>query len=98
LTLRSPVKRDYPAGTKIRQHYAGGGCYQYCAASGRPAPDKWTKYSAVVKGLAKYGSPNDRFWPGTKYVKIVVIINYRPKKGSNTQALFDDVSFSELDE
>ena len=36
LTLRSPIKRDYPAGTKIRQHYAGGG-YQYCAASGKTA-------------------------------------------------------------
>ena len=97
LTLRSPIKRDYPAGTKIRQHYAGGG-YQYCAASGKTAPDKWTKYNAVVKGLAKYGAPDKQFWPGTKYVKILVIVNYRAKKGSNTQTLFDEVFFSELDE
>lgn len=97
LFLRSPIKRDYPAGTKIRQHYAGGG-YQYCAASDKTAPKRWTKYSAVVKGLAKYGAPDNQFWPGTKYVKIVVILNYKAPKGSNTQALFDDVSFSELGE
>ncbi len=97
LTLRSPVKRDYPAGTRIRQHYAGGG-YQYCAASNKIAPSRWKKYSAVVRGIAKYGAPDTQFWPGTRYVRIVVIINYKAKKGSDTQTLFDEVSFSELDE
>jgi len=96
LTLKTPLKKAYPAGTEIRQHIYGGG-YQYCAASSKIAPGKWTKYNAVVKGLAKYGAPNKQFWPGTKFVKVVVIINYQAKKDSDTQTLFDEVSFSQVD-
>jgi hypothetical protein len=96
LTLKKPLRKAYPAGTEIRQHFTGGG-YQYCAASSKIAPNKWTKYSAVVKGLAKYGSPNKQFWPGTKFVKVIVIINYQAKKDSDTQTLFDEVSFSQVD-
>jgi len=96
LTLKTPIKKAIKAGAGLRQHLAGGG-YQYCAASGKAAPAKWTKYSAVIKGMAKFGAPNKQFWPGTKYVKVVVILNYNAKKGSNTQALFDEVTFSQVD-
>jgi len=97
LTLSSPIKKAFKAGTQIRQHFYTGG-YQYCAASNKPATAEWKRYSAIVKGLAKHGAPNKQFWPGTKYVKVVVIINYNAKKDSDTQALFDEVSFSEVDE
>lgn len=96
ITLKTPIKGSFKAGSGVRQHMVYGG-YQYCAASGKVAPDKWTKYSAVIKGQVKYGAPNEQFWPGTKYVKIVVILNYVAKKDSDTQALFDEVMFSQLD-
>lgn len=96
VTLTSPLKANLKAGTKVRAHLNYGG-YQYCVASAKPAPAKWTKYSAVIKGMAKFGAPNKQFWPGTKYVKVVVILNYNAKKGSNTQALFDEVTFSQVD-
>lgn len=97
LSLKAPIKKAFKAGTQIRQHIAAGG-HQYCAASAKMVPAKWTKYSAVIKGQAKYGTPNKQFWPGTKYVRVVIILNYQAKKDSNTQALFDEVTFSQVDE
>ena len=97
LTLKSPIKKAFKAGTQIRQHVAAGG-YQYSAASSKIAPAEWKKFSAVIKGQAKYGTPNNKFWAGTKYVRVVVILNYQAKKDSDTQALFDEVTFSQLDE
>ena len=97
LTLRTPIKKAFKAGTQIRQHIAAGG-YQYCAASAKMIPAKWTKCSALIKGQVKYGTPNNKFWAGTKYVRVIVILNYQAKKDSDTQALFDEVIFSQVDE
>jgi hypothetical protein len=96
VTLKRPVGKNYPAGTLVREHYTGGG-YSYCAASYKAVPDKWTKYTATVTGIAKYGAPRKQFWPGTKYVKAVVIVNYRAKKDSDCKTLFDDISFEEVE-
>jgi hypothetical protein len=97
VTLKSPLKKAYPAGTEVRQHHNFGG-YQYCAASSKLVPNKWTKYSGVVKGLVKSGAPNKQFWPGTKYARVVVILNYQAKQGSDCKTLFDDISLVKVDE
>ena len=96
ITLKSPIKKTFPTGTKVRQHYSYGG-YQYCAAAGKIVPDKWTKYSAVIKGTAKTRNSMTQFWPGTKFVKVIVILNYNAKKGSDCKTLFDDITFAEVD-
>ncbi|MFA6716859.1 MAG: hypothetical protein WCS27_15880 [Victivallaceae bacterium] len=95
ITLKNPLKKTYPAGTKISQHYNynwGGG--MYCAASRKLTPKEWTDYSAVVKGTAKCGAPGKQFWPGTKYVRVVFLLNFRDPKDSDCQTLVDDISFS----
>ena len=97
VTLKTPLKKNYPAGTEVRQHYTGGG-YQYCAAAYKPVPAKWTEYTANVKGIAKYGAPNKQFWPGAKFARVIVILNYRAKKDSDCQTLFDDISLTPLEE
>ncbi|MFA6716707.1 MAG: hypothetical protein WC082_05630 [Victivallales bacterium] len=95
VTLQKPLKKDYPAGTEVRQHFRGGG-YQYCAASYKKVPNEWTKYSAKVKGINQKGPSNKQFWPGTKYVKAIVIINYNCKKDEDCKTLFDDIVFEEV--
>ena len=97
ITLEIPLKKSYPAGTKVRQHYRSSG-YQYCAAERKIIPHEWTKYSAVVKGLAKSGDPKEQFWPGTKYVRVIVLINYLAKKDTDCKTLFDDILFVQVDE
>ncbi|MDD5597331.1 MAG: hypothetical protein PHV82_05270 [Victivallaceae bacterium] len=95
VTLKAPLKKNYPAGTEVRQHFLGGG-YQYCAASYKQVPAEWTKYSALIKGIDQKGPSNKQFWPGTKYVRAIVILNYQAKKDQDCQTLFDDIVFEEV--
>jgi hypothetical protein len=73
--LNEPCGRAYPAGTKVREHCAGP-AYLYCAASAQAVPAEWTEYSGSVMGLSEAGAGNARWWPGTKYAKLVLLLNY----------------------
>ncbi|MDD5597330.1 MAG: hypothetical protein PHV82_05265 [Victivallaceae bacterium] len=95
VTLTKPLKKDYPAGTEVREHYSTGG-YQYCAAANKTVPNEWTKYSTVIKGIDPKGPSNKQFWPGTKYVKAIIIMNYRAKKDEDCRTLFDDIILEEV--
>jgi hypothetical protein len=96
VTLSSPIKKAFPAGTKVRAHLNYGG-YQYCAASNKTVPGEWKKYSATVKGMEKTTNSNTKFWPGTKFVKVIAIINYGKKKDQDTKTLFDDIILTEVE-
>jgi hypothetical protein len=73
--LNEPCGRAYPAGTKVREHTAGP-AYLYCAASAQAAPMEWTQYSGSVMGLSEAGAGNTRWWHGTKYAKLLMLLNY----------------------
>ena len=73
--LNEPCGRAYPAGTKVREHPAGP-AYLYCAAAAQAAPTEWTQYSGSVMGLSEAGAGNARWWHGTKYAKLVMLLNY----------------------
>ncbi len=73
--LNEPCGRAYPAGTKVREH-AAGPAYLYCAAAAQAVPTEWTQYSGSVMGLSEAGAGNARWWPGTKYAKLVLLLNY----------------------
>ena len=72
--LNEPCGRAYPAGTKVREH-AAGPAYLFCAASAQAVPMGWTQYSGSVMGLSEAGAGNARWWHGTKYAKLVVLLN-----------------------
>jgi hypothetical protein len=72
--LNEPCGRAYPAGTNVREHSAGP-AYLYCAASAQAAPMGWTQYSGSVMGLSEAGAGNARWWHGTKYAKLVMLLN-----------------------
>jgi len=73
--LNEPCGRAYPAGTKVREHLAGP-AYLYCAAAAQAVPAEWTQYSGSVMGLSEAGAGNVRWWQGTKYAKLVLLLNY----------------------
>lgn len=73
--LNAPCGRAYPAGTKVREH-AAGPAYLYCTASAQAAPMEWTQFSGTVTGLSDAGTGNARWWHGTKYAKLVMLLNY----------------------
>jgi len=95
LTLKKALDKDYPAETAVRQHYHIGG-YQYCAAVNKQVPNEWTKYSAVLKGISQKGPSDKQFWPGTKYVKVIIYLNHGVKDDQDCKTLFDDIVFEEV--
>ena len=94
LTLRSPLKKDYKAGTKIRMHSPWGAPF-YWAAQGW-MPGEWKKFTVTMKGIAPYGVSNKQFWKGTKYVKpFVWFANYNRIPKAGAKLLIDDFTFTE---
>ena len=77
VTLSSPYNGDeYPAGTKVRQHAAGG--YMYVIVE--RGMDDWVSVDGQVKGRAKSGAPADKWWPGCEYVRIIAGANNHDMK------------------
>ena len=54
VTLARPLKKDYAAGTNVRNQRAGA-TYRYVVYSKVPA--EWTKVDAVIQGAAREGAP-----------------------------------------
>ncbi len=91
--LKNPCGQTYPAGTKVREHSAGG-TYIYNAAGGRSTPAQWTQFSATIRGVAKSGAPADQWWHGTKYAQILMLLNYG--QSEDVGALADDITMRRM--
>jgi hypothetical protein len=92
LILRSPLKKSYQAGTRIRLHSPWGAPFYWVAQGWMPG--EWKKFSTTMKGIADYGTPRNRFWKGTKYVKPFVWFgNYNKKPKPGAKLLIDDFTF-----
>lgn len=57
VTLKKPVAKDYPAGTRVRQQRFGA-TYLYTAGPGKKAPADWQEFSGNVQGIAPAGNPS----------------------------------------
>ena len=66
----------------------------YSAAGGVNIPITWKEYStSKMKGSNLYGANyGSSFWPGTKYVKILFLLNYQ--QGSSYTTLVDNVKLT----
>jgi hypothetical protein len=89
VTLEKPCGKAYPANTPVRIQ-RDGGTYMYPVMTANFQSQEWKEFTAQVKGLAKSGVPGNQFWPGTKYVKIIIL----PLNGG--MLYFDDVKFEEV--
>jgi hypothetical protein len=90
--LKTPLKKSYPAGTKIRLHLPWG-VPLYSVTYGW-APTEWKQFSATLTGEALSGAPNDKFWRGTKYVRVFVWFgNYDRIPTKSARLLVDDINF-----
>lgn len=75
VVLKAPCGRDCPAGTKVREHLAGPP-YLFAAAVGQAVPATWTQSTGYVYGMATAGAGSTLWWPGTKYARVVLLLNY----------------------
>jgi len=78
LTMKSKCGIALPAGTKVRAQCGGG--YMYTAAAGVKVPTAWTTYEGYACGVSDFGVTADKFWRGTKSVKIYLLANYNQQK------------------
>ena len=93
LTLVRAVNKNYKAGTAVREHRAAG-TFIYTAAANKTVPEIWTKFSGKISGEHKAGAtPGHKFRAGTKFVKIVLLANYRTPKG---RLAVDDLELKEV--
>ena len=92
LKLSKPLAKGYPAGTKVRQHHSG--FLQPVVAVVR-IPAEWTEYKMYFEGVSTSEEDRDKFWQGTKYVKIFIIANMWGRKGP--RLLFDNIEFKEIE-
>ena len=94
VTLKKPAAKDYPAGTKVRQHRSGA-TYLYTAAGNKPVSADWKEFSGKVVGFSENGTPSYRWWKGTKQAKILMILNYKTKSTGTTE--FKDIVVETID-
>ncbi|MHB9138484.1 MAG: hypothetical protein ACYC4Q_03680 [Victivallaceae bacterium] len=92
-TLVRPATADFPAGTKLRAHFACGH-YMYVYAAKKNMAD-WTKITGSIKPVVKTDSPGGAFWPGTKYVQVLILANWGQKDGEVLQ--FSNVSLEKVE-
>ena len=72
VSLKTPLKADIAAGTKVRQQLDGAS-YMYAAGAFKPS-GKWTVRKGIATGMSKYGNPEKKFWPGTVSARIVILV------------------------
>jgi len=92
-TLTTPLKMNFPADTKIRAHWTSGHM-MYVYVTKKNLPD-WTKFSGVIKPMAKIGTPESSFWPGTKYAQVLILANWGQKDGEVLQ--FSNISLEKIE-
>ena len=92
-TLVNPLSADFPVETKVRAHY-NYGYYMYVFSMKKNLAD-WTKYSGIIKPVVKSGSPGSTFWPGTKYVQILILANWGQKDGESL--LFGNINLEKVE-
>ena len=90
LQLSVPVKKAYPAETKVRMHTSAYGSYVYTTIVGAAMAKTWKTFSNSA-ALAKPGQMGWQYFrPGTAFVKIIILPNYGKKK--DEKIAFKDLS------
>lgn len=88
LSLKEPLKKDYPSGTVIRNQRRGA-AYHYIAAKNAPA--EWLDFSVTLKGDAgAKGFAPGKWWSGTKSMKLI----FFTQKAANVE--IRDLAVNEL--
>lgn len=92
--LKHPLKKSYPAGTKVRMHRSGR--YYIRGMSKVTVPNEWKDFSFQLKGIRKLferpsGKGPKKFWYGTAYVGVKIIVRGVPGK---SELLLDDLTLT----
>ncbi|MBO7146378.1 MAG: hypothetical protein J6W81_01360 [Lentisphaeria bacterium] len=76
ITLKSPTKQKFAAGTKVRQH--ADGATHIWNAGHVDLKNQWVTARGILQGSVKVGNPRHKLWPGTKNVRLLIQVNGKP--------------------
>ena len=95
VTFNAPVGLNRPAGTAVRQH-ENAPPYIYLGAAGAQIQKDWKEFSGTIGKELKFGvNPGNRWWRGTRSVKLVLLVNYA---GDNSQkSLLKEVKLQKIE-
>lgn len=92
VTLPKPCGKTFPAGTTVRQHCAPNYSYPYVVCNPNFNSEFWKELSGTISGMSKTTSAGDKFWRGTKYVRLIIL------SLNGGLVYFDDIKFEEIAE
>jgi len=87
--LAKSCGRDFPAGTKIREHSLGSK-FMY-PVHVKSAETTWKEYSGVITAVREVGTPSDKLFVGTKYVSPGIV-----SLSGAGKVFFDDIRIEEI--
>jgi hypothetical protein len=90
--LSKPCGKTFPAGTTVRQHCVPNYSYPYVVCSPKFNSEFWKELSGTITGMSKTTSPGDKFWRGTKYVRLIIL------SLNGGLVYFDDIKLEEVKE
>lgn len=67
--LVKPLKADFAAGTKVRQHRAQGGAVW---VESKTVADQWVSFKGIRSGVSTTGQEPGKFWLGTKFIQVTI--------------------------
>lgn len=80
-TLRTPLDRDYPAGTPVRLH-RDRAPWNNCAAAGKALNAQWQTFQGEISGIQRSGTRDGQWRPGTAYAEVVITFNAPKNSGA----------------
>lgn len=72
VSLNKPLQKNYPKGTKVQIQCHGG--YFYSAIE--TPSDQWKRFGKTIKGVSRNSIEATQFWPGTAYMKPMMMPNW----------------------
>ena len=100
VAIPTSISNNFVPGVSIVKNLlSGAGSYLYSAASSKLIPTSWTTYSGTMTGAPDWGTRSSlgdarTFRPGTRYVRIILLLNYSQDENFTTE--FDDIVFEEV--
>lgn len=89
--LAKPLTADFVAGTKVRQHRAQGACLWLDT---QQVGSSWKELKGRIAGVSEGVRQPGKFWPGTKFVKVAILIE---TPGFKDAVLVDELVFSQVE-
>lgn len=76
-TLKTPMNKALPAGTRVRQHIYSSPLFVFR----KPVPCEWTGMSGSLSGISDGKNPNHtgKWWPGSVYFRPMVLVSPKTK-------------------